>query len=101
MIRTRRLAAIAAAVLSLSACQGLKEAFTAHVDVTRGPGSVQVESELAQAVAIALQTHAPIVASAQLLERAGISPDDVRAVHEADRSRSVPADPERLPVYRI
>ncbi|HEY0995400.1 MAG TPA: peptidylprolyl isomerase [Gemmatimonadaceae bacterium] len=42
MIRTRRLAAIAAAVLSLSACQGLKEAFTAHVDVAARAGSQEL-----------------------------------------------------------
>lgn len=44
MIRSRRLAAIAAAALALSACQGLKEAFTAHVDVAARAGSQELST---------------------------------------------------------
>lgn len=42
MIRSRRIAATAAAALLLTACQGLKEAFTAHVDTAARAGSQEL-----------------------------------------------------------
>jgi bifunctional DNase/RNase len=66
--------------------------FRGHLAIEGGSGEVRLEASAGEAISLALQAGAAIVAARALLEEAGVSPDELRGkpAHEI-RSESAPA----------
>jgi bifunctional DNase/RNase len=62
--------------------------FSAHLTVYRELGPVDVESPLADAVALALERGAPIWMARDVLDRNGVTPEDARSLTNSPRARS-------------
>lgn len=93
MTRTRLLTASLVALVGLSACEGLKEAMTAHVDVVARAGSQELTvTRLAELVgptdvplqADAIRTIAQLWVNYQLLGHAGANGDSLFTDADAD-----------------
>ncbi len=93
MTRIRLLSASLLAVVGLSACEGLKEAMTAHVDTVARAGSQELTvTRLAELLgstdvplrADAVRTVAQLWVNYQLLAHAGATGDSLRADANAD-----------------
>jgi bifunctional DNase/RNase len=66
--------------------------FRAHLFVAAGGSEIGLEASAGEALSLALQAGATIVADRALLDTAGVSPDDLRGRHTRDlRTRSEPA----------
>ena len=66
--------------------------FRGHLSVRGGSGEVRLEASAGEAISLALQAGAAIVAGRALLEEAGVSPDELRGkpAHQVG-SESAPA----------
>jgi bifunctional DNase/RNase len=64
-----------------------EHAFSAHLTVDRGPGPVDVESPTADAVALALTRGAPIWMARDVLDRTGVTLEDVRTLTDSSPAR--------------
>lgn len=66
--------------------------FRGHLSVTSGSGEIRLEASAGEAISLALQAGAAIVAARALLEEAGVSPDELggRPAHQV-ASDSAPA----------
>ncbi|HXN54647.1 MAG TPA: bifunctional nuclease domain-containing protein [Myxococcales bacterium] len=61
--------------------------FSAHLTMDREPGPVDLESPPADAVALALERGAPIWMSRDVLDCAGVTPEDARALTDSMPAR--------------
>lgn len=71
---------------------GAGSAYYGHLTLTHGRTSVEVDARPGDAVAIALAHGAPIVARREVLERAGITPEEAAALRDSQRTRAVSRD---------
>lgn len=62
--------------------------FSAHLTMERDTGEVEVASTLASAVALAMDRGAPIWMARDVLDRTGVTPEDVRSLADSTRART-------------
>jgi bifunctional DNase/RNase len=76
---------------SIDGASSLRD-FRGHLAVGSGAHEVRIEGSAGEALSLALQAGAPVVADRALLEEAGVSPDELRGkrAHEV-RSEGAPA----------
>jgi len=67
--------------------------FRGHLSLGSGAGEVRVEASAGEAISLALQAGAAIVAARELLDEAGVSPDELRGepAHQV-RSENGPSE---------
>lgn len=75
--------------------------FSGHVSVAGGAGRVELPARPQEAIGLALDAHAPIVAAPEVLEDAAVSDGDLRSLRELDRARSVSRERAPLPLQKI
>jgi bifunctional DNase/RNase len=71
--------------------------FRGHLAIGTGSRELRIDSAAGEALAIALQAGAPIVADPEVLDEAAISPDDLHG----KSARSLRSDPSPAPVLHI
>lgn len=76
---------------SIDGALSLRE-FRGHLSVASGAREVRLEASAGEALSLALQAGAPVVADRALLDEAGVSPDELRGrrAHQV-RSEAAPA----------
>ena|SRR5438105_3697411 len=67
--------------------------FSGHLSLASGLRELWVEARAGEALALALAAGAPIVADAEVLEEAGVSPGDLRGRRARDRSAAAEPAP--------